>query len=120
MSIAYNAFLVLHFIGLAGLLGGLLSQLSAKPKKLAPFILHSAWLMIIAGVAMVGINQAMHSNNATVELVNQVTISIKSLIIGAILTIGYSNIKKSELSTKAWGLMSSLAVLNIVLAVFGV
>jgi hypothetical protein len=120
MEITFKVFLVLHFIGLAGLLGGLLSQISAKPKKLAPFVLHSAWLMIIAGVAMVGINQAMHSNDATVELVNQVTISIKSLVIGVILTIGYSNIKKSELSTKTWVLMSSLAVLNIVLAVFGV
>jgi hypothetical protein len=55
-----------------------------------------------------------------VVLVNQVTVSINSLVIGAILTIGYSNIKKSELSTKAWGLMSGLAVLNIVLAVFGI
>ena len=120
MLIIYKLFLTLHFIGLAGLLGGLLSQISAKPKKLAPFVLHSAWLMIIAGVAMVGINQAMHSNDSTVVLVNQVTVSIKSLVVGAILTIGYSNIKKSELSTKAWGLMSGLAVLNIVLAVFGI
>ena len=76
--------------------------------------------MIIAGVAMVGINQAMHANDSTVVLVNQVTVSIKSLVIGAILTIGYTNIKKSELSTKSWGLMSGLAVLNIVLAVFGI
>ena len=111
---------MLHFIGLAGLLGGLLSQISAKPKKVQPIVLHSAWLMIIAGTAMVGINQAMHSDDATVELVNQTTVGIKSLVIAVILTLGYKNFKKSELPTKTWGAMTGLAVLNIVLAVFGI
>jgi vacuolar-type H+-ATPase subunit I/STV1 len=119
METTYKVFLVLHFIGLAGLLGGLLSQISAKPKKLQPFVLHSAWLMIIAGTAMVGINQAMHSDDATVELINQTTVGIKSAVIAVILTLGYMNIKKAELSTKIWGTMTGLAVLNICLAVFG-
>ena len=34
MENIYNIFLVLHFIGLAGLLGGLLAQISNKPKQL--------------------------------------------------------------------------------------
>lgn len=120
MEITFKVFLTLHLIGLAGLLGGLLSQISVKPKKLAPLVLHSAWLMIIAGVGMVGINQAMHSNDATVELVNQTTIGIKSLVIAVILTIGYRNIKKSELSNRAWAMMTALATLNVILAVFGI
>ena len=78
---------MLHFIGLAGLLGGLLTQISNKPKKLQPFVLHSAWLMIIAGIAMVGLNQAMHADDATVELLDHVTVSIKSTVIAVILTI---------------------------------
>ena len=119
METTYKVFLVLHFIGLAGLLGGLLSQISAKPKKVQPIVLHSAWLMIIAGTAMVGLKQAMHSNDSTVELVNQTTVGIKSLVIAVILTLGYKNFKKSEISTKIWGVMTGLAVLNIVLAVFG-
>ncbi|MGI9171346.1 MAG: hypothetical protein ACR2IZ_02685 [Candidatus Nanopelagicus sp.] len=118
MEIIYNLFLVLHFIGLAGLLGGLLAQISVKPKKLAPFVLHSAWLMIIAGSAMVGINQVMHSNDSTVELLNQVKFGIKSLVIAAILTLGYMNLKKSELSNKVWAIMSLLAITNIVIAVY--
>ncbi len=118
MENIYKVFLVLHFIGLAGLLGGLLSQISAKPRKLQPFVLHSAWLMIIAGTAMVGINHAMHANDATVELVNSVTVAIKSGVIAVILTLGYMNIKKLELPSRIWGLMTGLAVLNICLAVF--
>ena len=120
METTYKIFLVLHFIGLAGLLGGLLSQISAKPKKLQAFVLHSAWLMIIAGTAMVGLNQSMHSDDSTVELINQTTVGIKSLVIAVILTLGYKNFKKPELSTKIWGTMTGLAVLNILLAVFGI
>jgi chromate transport protein ChrA len=61
----------------------------------------------------------MHSNDSTVELVNQTTVGIKSLVIAVILTLGYKNFKKPELSTKTWGIMTGLALLNIVLAVFG-
>jgi hypothetical protein len=118
METTYNIFLVLHFIGLAGLLGGLLAQISNKPKKLQPLVLHSAWLMIIAGIAMVGLNQAMHADDATIELLDHVKIAIKSTVVAVILTLGYMNIKKSELSTKIWGLMTLLAVTNVVIAVF--
>jgi hypothetical protein len=118
METTYKIFLVLHFIGLAGLLGGLLTQIPNKPKKLQPLVLHSAWLMIIAGTAMVGINQAMHANNATVELLDQVKIAIKSIVVAVILTLGYINIKKTEFSTKVWGLLTLLAVTNVVIAVF--
>jgi vacuolar-type H+-ATPase subunit I/STV1 len=118
MDIAYKLFLTLHFIGLAGLLGGLLAQIPNKPKKLQPFVLHSAWLMLIAGVAMVAINRIMHADDATVELLNHVPVSIKSTLILVILVLGYLNVKKAVLSTKIWGVMTVLAIANIVVAVF--
>lgn len=120
METTYKIFLILHFIGLAGLLGGLIAQIAAKPKIIPTFVLHSAWLMIIAGTAMVGINQSMHSNDSTVELINQTTVGIKSLVVAVILGLGYKNFKKAEVSTKIWGAMTGLATLNIVLAVFGI
>ena len=118
MDIAYKLLLVLHFIGLAGLLGGLLAQIPNKPKKLQPFVLHSAWLMFIAGVAMVGVNRAMHANDSSVALLDHVPVSIKSTVILVILVLGYLNVKKAALSTKIWGIMTVLSVVNIVVAVF--
>jgi hypothetical protein len=118
MDIAYKLLLVLHFIGLAGLLGGLLSQIPNKPKKLQPFVLHSAWLMFIAGVAMVGVNRVMHSDDSSVELLDHVPVSIKSTVLLVILVLGYLNLKKAALSTKIWGIMTVLSVANIVVAVF--
>jgi hypothetical protein len=67
---------------------------------------------------MVGLNQAMHADDATVELLDHVKIAIKSTVVAVILTLGYINIKKTELSTKIWGLMTLLAVTNVVVAVF--
>ena len=118
MQSSYNIFLVLHFIGISGLLGGLLSQGTVKPKHLPTFALHSAWLAFVAALVMVGLNQMMHSKNASVELLDHVKIGIKSAVIALILLIGYLNIRKSSLSKEAWGLMTLLTTSNIVIAVF--
>ena len=118
MEFTYNFFLVLHFIGLAGLLGGLLAQIPNKPKQLQKLVMHSAWLMFVAGLVMVGINQMMHADDPTVELLDHVKIAIKSTVLIALLAIGYLNIKKSVLSNKVWAVMTLLATANIVIAVF--
>lgn len=118
MEFLYNLFLVLHFIGLAGLLGGLLAQIPNNPKRLEKLVLHSAWLMFVAGVVMVGINQMMHADDSTVEILDHITVAIKSTVIVLILTFGYLNVKKSVLSNKVWSIMSALALFNVVIAVY--
>jgi len=118
MEFSYNLFLVLHFIGISGLLGGLLAQIAVKPKQLPKFVLHSAWLAFIAAIVMVGINQMMHSNDSTVEVLDHVKVAVKSTILLIILAIGYLNIKKAALSNRVWGLMTLLTISNIVVAVY--
>jgi len=118
MEFAYNSFLVFHFIGFAGLLGGLLAQIPNKPKQLQKLVLHSTWLAFLAGIIMVGINQIMHSNDPAVEVLDHIKIAVKSTIIALILAIGYLNRKKPVLSNQVWGLMILLTTSNIVIAVF--
>ena len=118
MQFTYNLFLVLHFIGISGLLGGLLAQIAVKPKQLPKFVLHSAWLAFIAAIVMVGINQMMHSDDATIEVLDHVKVAVKSTILILVLALGYLNIKKAALSNKAWGLMTLLTISNIAIAVF--
>lgn len=118
MQFSYNLFLVLHFIGISGLLGGLLAQIAVKPKQLPKFVLHSAWLAFIAAIAMVGINQMMHSDDSTVQVLDHIKVAVKSTILIVVLAIGYLNIKKAALSNKTWGLMTLLTISNIVIAVF--
>ena len=118
MEFSYNLFLVLHFIGISGLLGGLLAQIAVKPKQLPKFVMHSAWLAFIAAVVMVGINQMMHGDDSTIEVLDHVKVAVKSTILIIVLALGYLNIKKATLSNKAWGLMTLLTISNIVIAVF--
>ncbi len=118
MVSAYDLFLVLHFIGMAGLLGGLLAQIPNKPKQLQKLVLHSAWLAFLAGIIMVGINQMMHADDSTVEVLDHIKIAFKLTVIAIILVIGYLNRKKSSLSNTAWGLMTVLTISNIITAVF--
>ena len=118
MEFAYNLLLVLHFIGLAGLLGGLLTQIPNKPRRLEKSVIHSTWLMFLAGVVMVGINQMMHADDPTVAVLDHITVAIKSTVILLILVISYLNIKKSVLSNKVWAIMSALALFNVVIAVY--
>jgi Na+/glutamate symporter len=118
MQFTYNLFLVLHFIGISGLLGGLLAQIAVMPKQLPKFVLHSAWLAFLAAVVMVGINQKMNSDDATVEVLDHIKVAVKSTILIIVLAIGYLNIKKTAISNRAWGLMTLLTISNIVIAVF--
>ena len=118
MQFTYNLFLVLHFIGISGLLGGLLAQIAVKPKQLPKFVLHSAWLAFIAAIVMVGINQMMHSDDATIEVLDHIKVAVKSTLLIIVLAIGYLNIKKAALSNKAWGFITLLTISNIVIAVF--
>jgi len=118
MEFTYNLFLVLHFVGISGLLGGLLAQIAIKPKQLPKFVLHSAWLAFLAAIVMVGINQMMHSNDATVPVLDHIKVAVKSTILIIILAIGYLNIKKPALSNKVWAVLTLLTISNIVIAVY--
>ncbi len=80
--------------------------------------MHSAWLAFIAAVVMVGINQMMHGNDSTVEVLDHIKVAVKSTILIVVLAIGYLNIKKAALSNKVWCLMTLLTISNIVIAVF--
>jgi len=50
MEITRSLLLILHFIGMAGLLGGL-----ASSKSLNKGVLHSSLLALVAGLGLVGI-----------------------------------------------------------------
>jgi hypothetical protein len=60
----------------------------------------------------------MHSDDATVQVLDHIKVAVKSTILLVILALGYLNIKKAALSNKVWGLMTLLTISNIVIAVF--
>ena len=88
-----HSLLVLHFIGLASLLGGFLTQMKAMGKNLAtivPAMVHGAWTMLITGVLMVGVREWMAVMGWDDPL-NHMKIGVKSLVITLILVLVLGN-----------------------------
>ncbi|MFM2020195.1 MAG: hypothetical protein RL718_776 [Actinomycetota bacterium] len=119
-EIILHSLLVLHFIGLASLLGGFLTQLKAMGKNLAtivPAMVHGAWTMLITGVLMVGVREWMAVMGWDDPL-NHMKIGVKSLVVTLILVLVLHFNKKQTVSAKAFGAIGLLTILNVVLAVF--
>ena len=119
-EIVRNSLIVLHFIGLASLLGGFLTQMKAMSSgqaKIVAAMVHGAWTMLATGVLLVGVREWM----AAMEwagAVNHTKIGFKSLVLIAILVLVLRNKKKANVSAMTFGIIGLLTVLNVVLAVF--
>jgi len=114
MEITRDLLLILHFIAMAGLLGGLL----ASSSKLNKGVLHSSLLALVTGLGLVGIRYSLvDSYPDQYEAIDNVKIWLKSNILVAILIIGYINVKKPKLPRSAWLAMVALSVSSIAIAV---
>jgi hypothetical protein len=79
---------------------------------LNPGILHAGLTALVAGVVMVGLHNSVKPD----EELNHIKVGIKFIILLVILVLGYTNVKKQELSKNVWVAMLGLTVTNIVIA----
>ncbi len=114
MEILKNVLLVLHIAGFAGIVGGVMMQmpkLKAGAAKINGAILHSSLLMLVTGLALVGMRYALD------EPVDNAKIGVKTLVLIVIVVLAIMNKKKASVSGGVLGAIGGLAVLNVVLAV---
>jgi hypothetical protein len=117
MEILRNALLVLHFVGLASLLGGVLVQLRSirtGDARILPAILHGAYLQLLSGVGLVAVIQG-----ADLDEVNNAKVGVK-LVVLLILTVLAIVYRRRKARVPQWvvPVIGALTLLNIVLAVF--
>ena len=103
-------FYILHMLGLIGLIVTLIISLRKPVKKLSSGTLHSAWLQLLSGLALMGIMSGD-------EDFQPAKFGIKLIILIVILGLGYRNIKKETVSTKFLSTLLGLVALNILIAV---
>ncbi len=115
MELLEHTLVVVHFIGLASLLGGFLVQASAAQKVVNNAMLHGVLTQLVTGLALVGVLQAMGDD---AEPVNNAKIAVKLVVLLVILGLVWTNRKKPQVATGVWGAIGGLTVLNIVVAVF--
>lgn len=116
-----DSMLVLHFVGLASLLGGFLVQMKAlKPgtAKIIPAMIHGAWTMLITGLLLVGLREWISVLNPAAAELDNIKVAVKSIVITLIVVFVMINRKKEKVSSGTLALIGGLTLLNVVIAVF--
>jgi uncharacterized membrane protein len=112
MEIVYDLLVILHFIGLASLLGGFLVQLRSTPRVVNPAMLHGALTQLVTGLALVGVGEAALDGEF-----NHVKIGIKLAILLVITVLVWVNRRKDAVSTGVWAAIGALTIVNTAIAV---
>ncbi|MFD3436050.1 hypothetical protein ACFWU3_00935 [Streptomyces sp. NPDC058685] len=113
MDVLINAFVALHIIGIAALLGGFLTQMKAMSEgtaRFGPAMLHGALTMLVTGVALVGLNQADD------QTVNNLKIGIKLAVLVVILGLVYVKRDEESVEKPLFAAVGGLTVANIFIA----
>ncbi len=115
MDALYKAIVVLHFLGLASLLGGWLVQLRASPRTISPAMLHGALTQLVTGLALVGLAETALADE---EHVDYAKVGVKLVIVLVVLALSWVNRRRAAVPTGLWFGIGSLAIANVVIAVF--
>ncbi|MEZ5153501.1 hypothetical protein [Rhodococcus zopfii] len=114
MDVAIKISLILHFIGLAGIIGSWLAVM--RDPRVVTGMLHGAILQLVTGVALVGLREAQD----VVEL-NHMKIGIKLLVAVVILVLAIVGLKKEKQNPGSTGALAhtigGLGILNVIIAV---
>lgn len=111
MSALRTILLVLHFIGLAAILGPFLDQLRADTKRITTAMVWGARAQIVTGLALAGL--AFSGDNEP----DHVKIAVKLLVALAIVAIAEMTRKKTTDISWAYWAVGALTTVNIIVAV---
>jgi hypothetical protein len=117
-EIVRDVLLVLHFVGLAALLGGWFVQLSETPKRMTPGMWHGVLTQVVTGVLLVGVRYPLHDAVDFFALPSSAKVAVKvgvALVVAVLVFLGK---KKESVTTGYWGAVGGLTLLNVVVAVF--
>ena len=112
MDFLEHTLVVLHFIGLASLLGGFLVQIKTSPRVVNNAMVHGIITQLVTGVLLVGIAESGD------ETVDHAKIGVKLVVAVVVAVLVFANRRRDVLTTAAWGLIGGLTIANIVVAVF--
>lgn len=115
MEIFYKVLVILHFIGLASLLGGFLVQLSAPAKVINRSMLDGMWTMLATGLLLTGIASSQFADDLDASFHTKVGVKLLILVVIAILVL--QNRKQTTLQKGTYFAIGLLAITNIVIAV---
>mgnify|MGYP007082185331 CR=1 FL=1 len=111
MELLKNLLLVLHLVGWAVVLGGVVATMRAP--KLASGVLHGALTALVTGILMVGVVEMGDLYDP-----NHVKIAVKLLVALAVTALAFVGTRKPEKVTTGFlGAIAALTVVNVAVAV---
>ena len=111
MKIAFHIAFGIHLLSILGVLVLLVISYKKTPRALNPGVLHSSATALVAGIVMVGTWSAAHDME-----INHMKVGIKSLVVTAILVIGFHSLRTKVFTRKIFTVMLGLTITNILLA----
>jgi hypothetical protein len=109
--------LVLHFVGVAMVVGGFLAQMGAKPPLVTHWMRDGALTQLITGFALVGLAPNLEGgepfDNAAVGTKLLITVVVTGLVL-------FGMRQDPDEQKPYWAAAGALAIINIVVAVFWV
>ena len=112
MEFLRHVLLVIHILGFAALIGGLLVQVGTPERVVNSAMRDGVGTAFVAGIALVGVLQADDQD------VDNTKIAVKGLIGLVLLVLIMANARKPRISQGLWALLLVLTVANICVAVF--
>ncbi|MBB1023231.1 MULTISPECIES: hypothetical protein [unclassified Dietzia] len=113
MDLVFDIVLILHFIGLAGIIGGWLATIKAPLVNKA--ILHGAILQVVTGLLLVGLREMQD-----VDL-NHMKIGVKLVIAIVILVVAVIGVRREARAAGSTRTLANVAgilgVVNVAIAV---
>lgn len=115
MEFVYDLLVMLHFLGLASLVGGCLVQLKSGPRKVNAAMVHGAFIQIVTGVAMVGLAEGVDELGRDPDTTK---IAVKLLVALVVAVLAWANRKAESIADGLFFMILGLSVANIAVAVF--
>lgn len=118
MDFVYNLILILHFIGLASVVGGFLVQMKSPQKGVNPAMLHGALTQLVTGLLLVGLPEmGVASPYESWDGWDHTKIAVKLLLTIVITVLAFIGRKKPLPQTGLWAAIGVLSIVNIFIAV---
>ncbi|PWI43750.1 hypothetical protein [Streptomyces sp. ICBB 8177] len=114
MDVLTHLFVGLHIIGIAALLGGVLTQMNAMRgggARVVPAMLHGALTMLVTGIVLVGLSEAQHVHLSVPK------IGLKLAFLVVILGLVYVKRDEETVEKGVVATVGALTVANIFIAV---
>ncbi len=116
MEVVYKLLVVLHFLGMASLVGGWLVQLRARGERYVnSAMVQGVLTQLVTGVLLVGLAERVDSLERDLDMAK---IGVKLTIALVIAVLCFANRRRPTLPDGLYLLIGLLSVANVVVAVF--